>query len=188
MFFKKIFLCLMSTSLLFASAILAFATEDTVFDDLNFLYSHEEILNEETKSYLENATEILENNETSQKQKEDIANVIKTYCRGIENCLQGNHNWIVRSEPVSPPMCVSVGTCSYCTEEKLFIEDSADVIHTDHTGDNVCDLCERKMLSVNCDHFCHNKNVIIQKLILPLIKLIWSIMNTQEFCECGMPH
>lgn len=61
--------------------------------------------------------------------------------------------------------------------------------HIDENADTKCDLCDGLMAADGsaCRCICHNQMEIIQKLILPILKILWGILK-MDTCNCGAAH
>lgn len=108
----------------------------------------------------------------------------------IEDCPAGNHVFDYVSADCYPPLCTALAVCRYCTYQETVISegDTSRLSHSDTDGDDVCDSCNRVMPYVNCGHICHSENIIVQKIIMPMLKFFWDYFDTEEFCECGTYH
>ena len=107
----------------------------------------------------------------------------------VESCPEGKHSYYYIASDCYPPPCTCYACCKFCGySEFVLTGDGYRETHSDPDGDGVCNNCRRAMPYVGCDHICHSKSIIVQKIILPVFKLLGDFFDIQEFCKCGTYH
>lgn len=186
---------LLALVLSFLSAITVFAVEYTeVEESIRFINEHKDMLDYYYSLRFEALSAKFEQAKTSSVASEQevqlLAEEISTLKTNIENCLGGNHYYLIAlPDCLGPLPCTSLGVCDYCGHaETVLTGNGYRQLHSDTDGDDICNNCDRLMPYINCNHFCHSKNIIIQKMLLPIMKLFWSFLDIEEFCQCGAYH
>lgn len=122
-----------------------------------------------------------------------------TYKRTCNRCktetetkIINDHTYLV-IEGIEPTCNVEGSTdflfCSVCgtTRESVSIE---KLSHIDKNADGKCDLCDGFMTEDGyaCRCLCHVDMDIVQKLIIPILKVLWQVLGINELCSCGAEH
>ncbi len=88
--------------------------------------------------------------------------------------------------------CLSDGTkyafCDYnCGTINRITDEGSKTAHPDEDSDGYCDL-DGTELYEHHKCMCHNKNLIVKKIIYPLACFFWKLFGTKQYCECGIAH
>ncbi len=176
--------------LVFSSAVTAFAAESELEESIGFINGHKEMLSLYHSALYDNATAKLSSSDISDEEKQQLTDYIITLRKGLENCLDGEHRYLIDiMDSVGPLDCTTLGLCEYCEHSEIILTgDGYRERHRDSDKDGICDDCKREMPHIGCDHFCHKENFITKKVLLPLFRIIWRFFGIEEYCECGTYH
>lgn len=161
--------------------------------DLDFLNEHSGMLSYYYALRLDALSlkleEIINSADANKEDIEKTTNEISELRKQIENCIDGKHIYDYIGADCYPPLCTGLAVCRYCTYQETVISGNGyREQHSDKNKDDICDDCNRTMPYVNCDHICHSENLLVQRIIMPVLRAIWRYFDVQEFCECGTYH
>ena len=160
---------------------LAFLSEN--IDSLSPYYADRVVFLKESFDELKNSSDSDE--EESRKLESSVSEIRAAF----ENCLNGNHSYYYVAPDCYPPLCVCYAGCDFCNySETVIAGDGYRETHNDPDNDGICNSCQRVMPYVGCDHICHSESIIVQKMIMPILRIIWDFFDIQQFCECGTYH
>ncbi len=95
------------------------------------------------------------------------------------------------------PTCTTTGLtegshCDVCKEVLVAQEVIGTLEHTDTDSDGICDDCNTDTPNHDhegegkCDCLCHKTSFL--KYIYKLIRIIWYLFSTNQYCGCGEAH
>ena len=188
---KKLISAVLAFALIFSMSTIAFATESTSLEEnISFLNEHKDMIDFYYTLRLEKMTDRLNAPDITPEEKQQLTQDIASLRNAIENCIRGEHSYLIDMlDTVGPPDCTDLGICEYCGHSEIVLTgDGYRERHKDKDKDNICDDCKREMPHLNCNHFCHSENILIQNIVLPLCRIIWILIRTEDYCRCGTYH
>lgn len=188
---QKLLSLLLALILSFSLTLPAFAGDSTAFQEsISFLNEHKDMLDFYHSMRFERMTEKLNSDDISDEEKQQLTEDIDALKEAIENCLAGKHSYLIAMDDTVGPMdCTTTGICEYCGHSEIILTGNGyRERHRDSDKNGICDDCKREMPHLNCSHFCHSENPIVQKLLLPIFRIMWLFFNREEYCKCGTYH
>ena len=159
-------------------------------EDILFIEQHKDMFGLYYSARYERMTEKLNSPDTSTEELTQLYEEVSALRVAVENCLKGEHAYLIALPDMEGPFeCTNLGICEYCDHTEIILTgDGYRERHKDSDKNGICDDCKRVMPHLNCDHFCHSENVLIQKILLPVFRMIWNFFGIEEYCECGTYH
>lgn len=187
---RKLISLFTSLLLIFSLTLTSFAQGSELEESISFLNGHKDMLSLYHSALYKNATQKLSAPDITTEEIQELTKYIISLRVGIENCLDGEHRYLIDiMDSVGPLDCTTLGICEYCEHSEIILTgDGYRERHRDSDKNGICDDCVREMPHIGCDHFCHKENIIAQKILLPVFRIIWSFFGIEEYCECGTYH
>lgn len=188
---QRLIASVLALVLILSLSIAASAAESSSLrESISFLSEHKDIIGPYHSMRFEIAAEKLDAPLISEEEKQQLTEYIIELRTAIENCLAGNHSYLIAIPDVAGPLdCTSLGVCEYCEHSEIVLTgDGYRERHRDIDKNGICDDCKREMPHLSCGHFCHSESPIVLKLLLPLCRIIWNLFGTEEYCKCGTYH
>ncbi len=188
---RKLLSLLLALILSFSLTLPAFAGDSTALQEsLDFLNEHRDMLDFYHSMRFERMTEKLNTPDISDEEKQQLTEDIVALREAIENCIEGKHSYLIAVNDTAGPMdCTTPGICEYCGHGEIILTgDGYRERHRDSDKNGICDDCKREMPHLNCNHFCHSENILVQKILLPIFRIIWNFLDIEEYCGCGTYH
>lgn len=191
---KKLLSFVLAFIMILSVSPTAFAADiESIEENIVFLSEHGDILKNRDKQSIELLKESLDkiktNPEAPQTEIDELYKKTADLREQLEDCLNGEHDLIYVTEDCYPSLCTAKAYCEFCTFQETVVSGTGfRQQHVDSDGDDICNSCNRIMPYVNCNHFCHSKNILIQKIFMPIVRFIWDYLDIEEFCECGTHH
>lgn len=188
---KKLLSLLLAFALIFTLGISAYGYNETeIEEDISFIEEHKDMFGLYYSARYKKMAEKLNSPDTTAEELQQLTEEIAALRKAVENCLEGKHYYLIALPDMEGPIdCTSLGVCEYCDHSEIILTGNGyREIHRDNDKDGICDDCKREMPHLNCEHFCHSENIFVQKILLPLFRIIWNLFGIEEYCECGTYH
>lgn len=187
---RKLIATVTALILILSLSVPAFAASSEIKESISFINEHKDMISFYHSLRYEKVTEKLASSDISDEERQQLNDYILLLKDKLEDCLEGEHTYLIAIPDTAGPLdCTSLGVCEYCEHSEIILTgDGYRERHRDNDENGICDDCKRVMPHIGCEHFCHSESFVVQKLLLPLFRIIWSYFGIEEYCSCGTYH